>query len=306
MTELNHFPWKTLINPRYWLVWIGLGLLWCLAQLPFSVQAHIGHGIGLLLYYFSARRRHIASVNLRLCFPDLDHKAHKALLKANFKSLGMSFMEVVSGWWLSERRLRNRVNIEGLEHLENALKEGKGVILLSAHFTCLEMGGRLLSLYAPFHVMYRSNENPVMEYFMRKNRDHHFEKAIPRDNAREMLKSLKQGKAVWYASDQNFGHKYSVFADFFGIAAATNTATSRLARLSGARVIPFFPSRMDNDRGYTLKLYPPLQDFPGTDPKEDATRINLLIEEQVRQSPDQYLWVHRRFKDRPDQQAPLY
>lgn len=306
MAELKPFPWKTLLNPRYWLVWLGLGLLWCLAQLPFSIQARLGHGIGLLLYYLSPRRRHIARINLQLCFPELDQHALKSLLKSNFKSLGLSFMEVVSGWWLADRRLQKRVTIEGLEHLQDALNQGKGVILLSAHFTCLEMGGRLLSLYAPFHVMYRSNENPVMEYFMRKNRDHHFEKAIPRDNAREMLKSLKQGKAVWYASDQNFGHKYSVFADFFGIAAATNTATSRLARLSAARVVPFFPSRLDNDRGYILRLFPALEGFPGDSPQKDAERINLIIEEQIRKTPDQYLWVHRRFKDRPDDEKPFY
>lgn len=306
MNEQNHFPWRTLINPRYWPAWIGLGVLWCLAQLPFPVQSGIGHGLGLLLYYLSPRRRHIASVNLRLCFPELDEKAHKLLLKKNFKSLGLSFMEVVSGWWLPDRRLQKLVTVEGIEHLQSALKEGNGVILLSAHFTCLEMGGRLLSLYAPFHVMYRSNENPVIEYFMRKNREHHFDKAIPRDNAREMLKSLKQGKAVWYASDQNFGHKHSVFADFFGIAAATNTATSRLARLSGARVIPFFPSRKDNDHGYLLRLFPPLEHFPSKDVQEDASRINHLIEEQVRRTPEQYLWVHRRFKDRPDNQPPFY
>lgn len=213
--------------------------------------------------------------------------------------MGISIMEVVSGWWAPAKRLKKLVTINGLDYLETALNQGTGVILLSAHFTCLEIGGRLLSLYAPFHVMYRSNENPVVEMFMRKNRELHFEKAIPRDNVREMLNSLKQGKAVWYASDQNFGHKNSVFADFFGVPAATNTATSRLAKLSGASVIPFFPVRRPDGKGYDLNLLPPLDNFPSGDALIDAMRINKLIEDQIRKAPEQYLWMHRRFKDRP-------
>jgi len=220
--------------------------------------------------------------------------------------MGISFLEVVSGWWLSDRRLKNRVEIYGLEHLQTALDQGNGVILLSAHFTCLEIGGRLLSLYAPFHVMYRSHENPVIELAMRYNRDHHFEKAIPRDNVREMIKSLKQGKAVWYASDQNYGHKNSVFADFFDVPAATNTATSRLAKITGATVIPFFPIRNSSGTGYTLNLLPPLDHFPTDDPIVDASRINRLIADQIRKAPEQYLWVHRRFKDRPAGEKNVY
>lgn len=220
--------------------------------------------------------------------------------------MGMSFLEVVSGWWLSERRLKNRVQIHGLEHLQTALDQGNGVILLSAHFTCLEIGGRLLSLFAPFHVMYRSHENPVIEFAMRNNRELHFDKAIPRDNVREMIKSLRHGKAVWYASDQNYGHKNSVFADFFGVPAATNTATSRLAKITGATVIPFFPIRNTAGTGYTLQLLPALENFPSDETISDASRINQLIAEQIRKAPEQYLWVHRRFKDRPEGQKSVY
>lgn len=297
---------ENLLNPLLWPTWLGIGCLWIVAKLPFRLQIFIAGLLGRLFLAVSKRRRHIAEVNLALCFPELNKHAQKQLLRKHAISMGMSIIEVALGWWASEKRLHKLVSIDGLEYLQDALSKNHGVILLSAHFTCLEVGGRLLSLYAPFHVMYRSNENPVIEHFMRKNRESHFEKAIPRDDVRGMLKSLKEGKAVWYAPDQNFGHKNSVFAPFFGVAAATNTATSRLARLSNAVVVPFFPRRKEDGSGYHLTILPPLAEFPGDDVLNDTIRINRLIEEQVRLAPDQYLWMHRRFKDRPEGEAPVY
>jgi KDO2-lipid IV(A) lauroyltransferase len=256
--------------------------------------------------HFSARRRHIAETNIRLCFPELTPRARARLVRDHFASLGISMLEVAMGWWASERRLRTLGQVQGLEHLQQALAHGKGVILLSAHFTCLELGGRLLALHAPFHVMYRPHENPVLEHVQRSNREAHFERAIPRDDPRAMLRSLKQNKAVWYAPDQNYGHKHSVFAPFFGVPAATSTATARLARVSGAAVVPFFPIRRGDGRGYDLTLLPALEDFPSDDVAADTARINRLIEDHVRKAPEQYLWAHQRFKDRPAGSPALY
>lgn len=294
------------LSPRHWPVRFGLGLLWLLVQLPYRWQLALGRRLGIWSMRLSKRRRHIAATNLRLCFPELDGHARQHLLREHFGSLGISALEVALGWWASDRRLRPLAHITGLEHLHRAGADGRGVILLSAHLTCLELGGRLLALYAPFHVMYRPHQNVLVERVQRRNRELRFERAIPRDDARGMLRSLKSGHAVWYASDQNYGHKHSVFAPFFNIPAATSTATTRLARLSGAAVVPFFPRRRHDGSGYELTLLPALSNFPSDDAAADTARINRLIEDQVRLAPEQYLWVHRRFKDRPPGSADLY
>ncbi len=295
-----------LLSPRYWPTWAGLGILWLIIQLPFRWQVALGRALGVATMYVSRRRRHIADTNIRLCFPELSSAERRRLVREHFGSVGVSAFESAMGWWAPDRRLRPLVHIEGLEHLQQAKARGKGVILLSAHFTCLELSGRLLSLFAPFHVMYRRHQNTLAEHIQRRNRELRFERAIPRDDVRGMLRSLKQGHAVWYAPDQNYGHKHSVFAPFFGVPAATATATSRLARISGAAVVPFMPTRRADGRGYDLVIEPALADFPSDDAAADTARINKLIEDYVRKAPEQYLWVHRRFKDRPPGSPSVY
>lgn len=280
--------------------------MWLLAQLPFRAQMFIGARLGDLLRWLAPRRRRIAETNLRLCFPGRNPAERARLIKAHFRSMGMGSVETAMSWWTPERRLRHLVRIEGLEHLTHALEQGRGVILLSGHFTSLEIGGRLLSLFAPFHVLYRQHKNPLFEAVMRRARERHFDKAIPRDDMRGMIRSLKDNMPVWYAPDQDYGREKSVFAPFFGIPAATITATSRLAKASGAAVVPFFQTRLPDGGGYILRLYPALQGFPGQDAVEDARRVNRIIEEQILAMPEQYLWVHRRFKTRPEGEDSVY
>jgi KDO2-lipid IV(A) lauroyltransferase len=284
---------------RYWPTWLGLGLLWCLTRLPYSWQTGIGRLLGNTFRLFASNRKHIAQVNFSLCFPELSEQQRQRLLVDHFTSLGIAVMETAMSWWATERQLEKLVKIDGLQHLHAALQGGKGVILLSAHFTTLEIGGRLLALHAPFHVMYRKHKNPVIERVMRNARIRNFDKAIPRKDLRAMLQSLKQNLPVWYAPDQDYGAKHSIFAPFFGIPAASITASSRIARMSGAAIVPFFQTRLPDNRGYQLTLYPALQDFPGEDIEQDTRRINQLIEARIREQPEQYLWVHRRFKTRP-------
>jgi len=290
---------RRLLVPRYWPTWLGLAVMWCLAQLPYRVQLAIGRLTGALLERFSPRRVRIARINLELCFPELDAAARRALVHAHFRSLGIGAVETAMSWWTPERRLRNLAHIEGLEHLQAAHARGRGVILLAGHFTTLEIGGRLLALHAPFHVHYREHKNPVFEAVMKRAREARFEKAIPRGNMRAMVRSLKDNTAVWYAPDQNYGAEQSVFVPFFGVPAATITATSRLARISGAAVVPFFQQRLPGTAGYRLTLMPALADFPGEDETADAVRVNALIEQAIRRAPEQYLWTHRRFKTQP-------
>jgi KDO2-lipid IV(A) lauroyltransferase len=288
-----------LYSPRYWPTWIGMALLWLVSRLLTYAQAMTaGRLLGKLIFHASSKRRHIAAVNLKICFPQLSEEEREALLKAHFHSLGIGIVMIGFAWWAKHSKLDSLVDIEGIEHLKQSLDKGSGVILLSAHFTDLEITGRLLSLYQPIAVMYRPHENPVIEWAFSRNRRMRFEAAIPRNDIRQVVRTLKQNLPVWYAPDQSFKGRNSTLAPFFGEPAGTNTATSRLAKISGADVILFSGFRKDDGRGYRLVIHPPLSDFPTEDLTQDATRINALIEQAINYAPEQYLWIHRRFKKR--------
>ena len=297
--EDPRFWWLRFVGPRFWPTWLMFGVLWLVTRLPFGWQMAAGSLIGALALRLAGRRRHIAAVNLRLCFPDRSEDERQRLLKAHFDALGKGVVERALAWWGGSAPLRDRVRVVGLQHLQQARAKGRGVILLSAHFTTLELGGRLLALQAPFHVLYRKHKNPLFETVMQRARRRRFERAIPRDDTRALLASLNAGMPVWYAPDQNHAGPQAVFVPFFGIPASTLTATARLARLSGAPVVPFFQARLPGSEGYLLVLCPALEGFPGADIEQDTARINRLIEDVVREIPEQYLWVHRRFKTRP-------
>ncbi len=297
---------RRFLAPRFWLTWLLLGIMWLIAQLPYRAQLAIGNILGRILYHASPWRRHIAAVNLRLCFPELSEPERATLLRRHFSSLGMGAVETAMSWWTPDKKLRRLAHIEGLEHLERAKKMGKGVILLSAHFTTLEIGGHLLAMQVLFHAMYRAHKNPLFDAVMRRARERRCEQAIPRRDVRAFLGSLKMGLPVWYAPDQNYGRKHSIFVPFFGVPAATITSTARLARISGAPVVPFFQHRLPGTQGYSLTLLPALDDFPSADVEADTLRINQLIEAQIRRAPEQYLWAHRRFKTRPPGTREVY
>lgn len=294
------------LGPRYWGTWAAIGLLRVAVFLPYSWQLGLGRVVGGLLFHLLARRRRIADRNLALCFPDWAPEARERLLRANFASLGMAFFEVALAWWASDRRAAALGRVEGLEHLEQALTRGRGAILLSAHFTTLELGARLLRLQRTFRPMYRPSRNPLWDWVMLSSRERHVERAIDRRDVRGTLRALRENEPVWYAPDQDYGREQSVFVPFFGVPAATITATARLARISGAAVIPFFQHRLEAGQGYLVTLGPPLEDFPSGDLSADAARVNRIVEERVRAHPEQYLWTHRRFKTRPPGEPRWY
>jgi len=291
---------------RYWPTWLGLGLLRCTVWLPYRTRLAAGRLLGHTFRLLAQHRRRVAARNIAQCFPQLEPGAQQRLLREHFAALGMGLVEMAMSWWADEARLRRLVRLEGMEHLQRARAAGRGVILLSAHFTTLEIGGRLLALFTPFHVLYRQHKNPVIERVMHNARTRNYERAIPRQDLRALLHSLQENMPVWYAPDQDHGSRHAVFVPFFGIPAATLTATSRLARLSGAAVIPFIPTRLADGTGYRLRLYPALANFPGRSAEADARRINALLEARIREQPEQYLWVHRRFKTRPPGSAGVY
>jgi len=305
-------PLLPLLAPRHWPTWLGAGLLRALAvTLPVDALIALGRGLGRFSLPFAGRRREITAINVGLCFPALSEAERQDLVRRHFESLGIAVFEFCLGWWAPDARLEDRVRVEGLENLRAAFERGKGVILLSAHFTTLEIGGRFLAMHTrglPLNVMYRRSDNPVVERVLRDRRRHHFGEPIGRDDVRAMLRALKKNETVWYAFDQNYkgNRKNRVFAPFFGIAAATNTATSRLAQATGAAVVPFFTRRLPDGKRYVQRIDPPLADFPSGDPAADAARLNALIEGWVKEAPEQYLWSHRRFRTRPKGETRFY
>ncbi|HEX6260044.1 MAG TPA: LpxL/LpxP family Kdo(2)-lipid IV(A) lauroyl/palmitoleoyl acyltransferase [Woeseiaceae bacterium] len=298
---LSHFR-----APRYWPTWIGLGLLRLICQLPYRIQLGVGKILGRIAHRFARKRRAICRRNIQLCFPELSPEERDALALAHFEALGMSIIELGLGRWASDRKLLAMTRIEGAEHVRNAAGRGVGVILLSAHFTTLEISGRVLSLnIPPFEAVYRKNRSEFMTEILRTNRERSARGTIEKSDIKSMVRSLREGTPVWYAPDQSYNRKQSALLPFFGVPCMTNTATGTLARLGKAVAIPFFPRRLP-EGGYVLTILPPIEGVPSDDPVEDTKKYLEILERQVRLCPEQYYWVHRKFKNRPDCLPDVY
>ena len=288
--------WPRLLSPRYWPTWAGLAVLRLLSLLPYRLQLAVGSALGGLLRRLPLRYVRIARRNIELCLPELGAAARSRLLNRHFTSLGMTLVEMAVTWWCPTARLKKRSRLEGLEHLRAALERGRGAILLTAHFTSLEMGGRILAAAIPVNVIYRPTKNEALSYVLGRGRSRNGGHAIPRDNIRAMITALKNNECVWYAPDQSYRKKGAQMVSFFGIPAATNTATSRIARMTGCAVLPFFVERLPGTAGYRAVIEPALEGFPSHCARTDTERFHRFVEAQVRAVPDQYLWIHRRFK----------
>lgn len=299
-------PLYRFLHPRHWLTWLALGLLWVGARLPYRLQLFLGTGLGHLLRWTLRERRRVAERNLEVCFPELGAKERDRLLAEHFRSLGIAVFEIGLCWYASRRRLsRLVVAVEGLEHLKAALRSGRGILLLSGHFTTLELGGALLDLYQRFHIVYRPHANPLYEEVLWRRRARRFEEVLPRDAIRDLMRALKGGATVWYAPDQAWDRKAGVMSEFFGEPAQTNAATARIATTTAAVVVPFHQVR-EPGGGYRLIFDPPVEGFHGADPEAGAALMNQVLERQIRRAPAQYLWVHKRFKRRGPELPDLY
>ena len=297
-----------LLHPRYWLLWLGLGLLWLVVQLPYRWLLGLGRLLGWGMFHLMGDRREVARTNLALCFPEMSEIARERLLRENFASNGIALFEMAMAWWWPRQRLARLAHIEGLEHLNNAAAQGKGVVLMSLHFTTLEIGAALLGQAVTIDGMYREHRNAAFDFVQRRGRERHNldAKAVEREDVRSMLRSLRSGRAIWYAPDQDYGRKASVFVPLFGVQAATVTATSTFARLGKALVVPFTQTRLADGSGYRLTVHPPLEGFPGENETADALRINQWVGQAISAQPDQYMWVHMRFKTRPEGESRPY
>ncbi len=293
-------------HPRYWPVWLAIGAMYAAAWLPWQLKLWVGRLIGLAAWRLARRRRHITETNIRLCFPELDDEQQVRLVRETFIANGIGIMETATGWCRDPEHLRHRVTFKGQEHMSRVQAEGKGALIIGVHFSTLDLGGALHSLYYRADAVQRPHDNPLFARFMGRARDPYFDAIIDRHDLRGVVRRIKAGHGVWYSPDQDFGREASVFAPFFGIPAATVKMTSRIARMTGAPVIPLMFYRNPDNRTYTLEYLPPLADFPSGDEVADATRINAFIEGAIRKHPEQYLWLHRRFKTRPEGEPGLY
>lgn len=303
--EPRRRPLYTFWRPRYWSAWAFYLSLRLTAALPLRVALALYRCIGRILYRLSSRQRRIVLRNLELCFPDLSAEEQERLARRYFESLGMALAECAFAWLASDRRLAGRFTITGLEHLHRALERGKGVILYTGHFTTLDICGRPLKLATPlFACMYSHRSNDLLDEVQYRGRLREAHEAFPSDNVRAMIRSLQRNAVVWYAPDQI--HREGELIPFFQELAMTNVATSKLARLTGAVVLPFAYRRVDPKGRYELTLHPPLENFPTENPVEDTRRLVRHLEAFVRSAPEQYQWMHRRFKDRPPPLPDLY
>ena len=293
-------PLSSYWAPKYWPTWFGMGLLRLLCLLPHSASLAVGRAIGRLAHRLGGSRRAVVRRNIELCFPELTATERDKLAYEHFKALGMTVVEMGLGRWASDEHLASITTINGLEHLQAAVESGHGIILLAAHFTTIEISGRVLALNSPpFDGVYRKNRSDFITELQRTGRERTVANTIEKRDIKKMVRSLRAGRPVWYAPDQSYNRKGAEIVEFFGVPAMHTTATSTLARLGKAVAIPFFPRRLKNG-SYEMTLLPPFDNFPSDDPIADTRRYNAVLEEHIRSCPEQYFWIHRKFKDLPD------
>ena len=302
----SRFPFIRYISVAFWPTWIGLAILRCIIMLPYKQAIWTGSLLGRIIYLVPSAAKETARRNIAACFPELDAARQRRLLKDSFLSLGISLIEISMCWWALEKKILCRTRITGLDRLTALHEQKQGAILLTAHFTTIEIGGSVINRYLPVAIMYREQKNKLFDAIMVRARERNCYQVIHRNAIKTMIKTLRAGELCWYAPDQHYSGRQFVFADFFGRPAATTTATARLAELTAAKVLPFYQVRLPDYQGYEIVIDKPLENFPSGDVQHDTETINRALEQMIRQAPAQYLWSHRRFKKTPDGITPLY
>lgn len=271
-------------------------ILWLINLLPYRLKLSIGEGLGWVLYHLPNSRTQITRQNLQLCFPKLSEGEREQMVKATFVNFGAGIIESAMGWWDSPGKVYGITESVGKEHLDQAIAQGKGVILIGAHFSTLDLSSLLLSKYCGYYAMYREQTNRMLNWIITRGRRRNMLGCIPHTSMRGAAKRILGGDVVWYSPDQDMGERHSVFAPFFGHPAATLTATAKLAKLTAAPLVMLSTYRKPDDSGYVVEFLPGPENFPGKDDVESATLVNALIERGIMRAPTQYYWFHRRFK----------
>ena len=285
---------------------LAIFLLWLLHFLPLPLLAALGRGIGVLIYALVRERRNVALVNLGLCFPEWDERTRKQVARRHFQAFGRAFVEHGLLWWSSKERLQRLIRVEGLEHWQAVA--GKPVIWLAPHFVGLDMGGtRIITEWRGASV-YSHQKDPLVDRLLLRGRTRFVKPVLfsRQDGIRPVVRALRNGLPLYYLPDMDLGGRDSIFVPFFGVPTATVTALSRVARLARAVVVPAVTRQLPGGAGYVLKFYPAWTGFPTENVAADVRRMNAFIEERVREMPEQYFWLHKRFKTRPPGEAKVY
>jgi KDO2-lipid IV(A) lauroyltransferase len=287
-------------TPNYWYLWLFLGLLRLSCLLRYPVQLRIFKAAGRLLHRFDTKRRLTARRNIQLCFPELLKAKRDALVLAHYEAIGASIMELALARWMSHEEISAMSHIEGAENLTGPLERGERVILLTAHFTSLELSGHVMCGICPkIDAVFQMHPNKLLTEILRTTRERVAASTIESSDVRSMVRSLKSGMALWFAPDQSVRSKQSVLTTFFGEPALNNTATTKLAKLGKAVAVPWFLYRLP-EGGYKMTILPQIEDFPSDDPVEDTKKFIAILESQIRRFPEQYIWTYRKFKGRPE------
>ena len=298
-------PLASFLAPRWWPTWIAYGLIRTIGKLPWAAIGALARGLGSVAWYVARRDRRITLVNLRLAYPTLTERERRLIAHRHFQSLIYSLFETSLVWFDRRGRLERLTRVEGLAHLEAALKTGRGVLLLGAHFTTNEIAaGALPQTGHAFDVMYKRSANELLNQLALRGRLRRGGRLIPSEKFVEMLKVLKRGGIVLYAPDQHFDGDGCVVAPLFGVPALSNPGTTFVARATGCTVLPFFPERLADGSGYVMRILAPVDGFPSRDGTADVVRYHGLIEDAVRVAPEQYLWSYKRFRGRAGDPNP--
>ncbi|MBI3221970.1 MAG: lipid A biosynthesis acyltransferase [Nitrosomonadales bacterium] len=285
---------------------IGIFVLWLLHFLPLPVLARIGDMLGWLLYALGAERRHVADTNLRLCFPELSEHERAVLVRKNFQMFARSLLERSILWWSSAERIQSLIRVEGWHHMQ-AVQPGP-VIMLAPHFVALDVGGSWLTQHVNLVSIYSNQKNKAFGDMLLHGRSRFGQQQLyPRQQGlRSVVKAIRDGLPFYYLPDQDLATKDGVFVPFFGVQAATLNTVARLAKMTGARVVPCISRILPGGEGYEVRFYPPWENYPTDDIVADTRRVNEFIEQRVREMPEQYFWLHKRFKTRPEGEQGFY
>ncbi|WP_448906595.1 Kdo(2)-lipid IV(A) acyltransferase [Haemophilus parahaemolyticus] len=304
--QLPPFQWSFL-HPKYWGLWLGLGIFRLILALPYPVLVRLGKGLGKLFAKlgFGKRRIRIAKRNLELCFPDYTQAQIEQILAKNIESIGMAIIETGMAWFWSDKRILKWSKVEGIEYLKNVPKN-TGIILVGVHFLTLELGARIIGLHHQGIGVYRPNNNPLFDWIQFRGRIRSNKAMLNRSDLRGMIKALKTGEMIWYAPDHDYGRRNSVFVPFFAVKETCTTAGSRMLLKSASLsiVVPFSPIRHSDFSGYTLSITPTVDFSDCEDDIQTATKMNKVVEIEILKAIEQYMWLHRRFKTRPNENAP--
>jgi KDO2-lipid IV(A) lauroyltransferase len=285
---------------------LGLGVIWLLHWLPLSVLAALGRAAGRLLYLLAGERRRVVLTNLRLCFPELSDDERVRLARNHFAVFARSLLEHGILWWGSRERVLRMIRVDGLEHWQAVAN--RPVIFLAPHFVGLDMGG--IRIGAEYRVVsvYSKQKNPAFDAVLYHGRTRFVMPDLysRQDGIRPVAKAIKKGLPFYYLPDMDFGERDSIFVLFFGVPAATITGLSRIAALTGAVVVPAVTTQLPGGEGYVLRFHPAWDNFPSGDLAADTRLMNAFIEDRVREMPEQYYWLHKRFKTRPAGEPRFY